>query len=161
MFDGEVVIVEEVRLKEISVHSRVIKTKLANGDIELVNRLLNRTYAIDGKVVLGQGLGKKKLVPTLNLNVYDYDLPKDGVYMTRTKVEEKWLNSVSFIGFRKTTDGSFAIETHVIDKDIGIVRGKVYLEFVDFLRENKKFDSLSALRKQIDLDIIQVKNNLK
>lgn len=161
LFDGEVVIVEEVKLKEISVHSRIIKTKLANGDIELVNRLLNRTYVIDGKVVSGQGLGKKKLVATLNLNVYDYDLPKDGVYMTRTKVEEKWLNSVSFIGFRKTTDGSFAIETHVIERDIGEVRGKVYLEFVAFLRENKKFDSLSALRKQIDLDIIQVKNNLK
>jgi len=161
LFDGEVVIVEEVKSEDISVHSRIIKTEVANGNIELVNRLLNRTYVIDGKVVSGQGLGKKKLVATLNLNVYDYDLPKDGVYATRTKVDDEWLDSVSFIGFRVTTDGSFAIETHVIDKDIGIVRGKVYLEFVAFLRGNKKFDSLRALKKQIDLDIIHTKNNLK
>lgn len=160
LFDGEVVIVKEVKSEDISVHSRTIKGEVAKGNIALVNQLLDRNYAINGKVVSGQGLGKKKLVATLNLNVYDYDLPKDGVYMTRTKVGNKWLNSVSFIGFRKTTDGSFAIETHVIEKDIGLVKGKIWLEFVDFIRENKKFDGLEALKKQIDLDIIHAKNNL-
>ena len=158
LFAGEVVIVEEVKSTDISVHSRIIKSEILNGNIDLVNQLLNRTYTIDGKVVSGQGLGKKKLVATLNLNVYDYDLPKDGVYATRTKIEGEWLDSVSFIGFRVTTDSSFAIETHVIDKDIGIVKGKVWLEFRAFIRENKKFETLEALKKQIDLDIIHAKN---
>jgi len=160
LFDGEVVIVKEVKSKDISVHSRTIKAEVAHGNIALVNQLLDRNYAINGKVVSGQGLGKKELVPTLNLNVYDYDLPKNGVYATQTKVKDEWLNSVSFIGFRETTDGSFAIETHVIDKDIGVLKGMVWLEFRDFIRENRKFDGLEALKKQIDLDIIQVKNNL-
>jgi riboflavin kinase/FMN adenylyltransferase len=160
LFDGEVVVVEEVKSKDISVHSRTIKAEISNGNISLVNQLLNRSYAIEGKIVSGQGLGKKKLVPTLNLNVYDYDLPKDGVYATRTKIDNEWLDSVSFIGFRVTTDGSFAIETHVIASDIGTVRGKIYLKFVDFLRDNQKFNGLDALKKQIDLDIIQAKNNL-
>ena len=158
LFSGEVVIVEEVKSEEISVHSRTIKHEIANGNIALVNRLLDRPYGIDGLVVSGQGLGKKKLVATLNLNVYDYNLPKEGVYATRTKVDDEWLASVSFIGFRVTTDGSFAIETHVIDRDIGVLKGKVLVEFVTFIRENRKFDGLDALKKQIDLDIIQAKN---
>ena len=161
LFEGKVVIVEEVKSEDISVHSRTIKAEIAKGNIALVNQLLNRSYAIEGKVVSGQGLGKKELVATLNLNVYDYALPKEGVYATRTQVNDEWLDSVSFIGFRVTTDGSFAIETHVIEQDIGEIKGKVYLEFVAFLRENKKFDGLRALKKQIDLDIIHAKNKLK
>ncbi|CAA6823691.1 MAG: Riboflavin kinase (EC / FMN adenylyltransferase (EC [uncultured Sulfurovum sp.] len=161
LFEGEVIIVKEVKLEDVSVHSRTIKSEVTNGNLEMVNQLLDRRYEIEGKIVSGQGLGKKELVATLNLNVYDYRLPKDGVYATRTKVKDIWLNSVSFIGFRVTTDGSFAIETHVIDKDIGEVRGKIQLEFVAFIRENKKFEGLVALKKQIDLDIIQVKNILE
>lgn len=161
LFEGVVIIVDEVKLEDISVHSRTIKSEIASGNIELVNQLLNRQYTIDGKVVSGQGLGKKKLVATLNLNVYDYVLPKDGVYATRTKVNGEWLDSISFIGFRVTTDGSFAIETHVIEKDIGELKGKVFLEFVTFIRENRKFNRLEDLKKQIDLDIIRVKTKYK
>jgi len=161
LFEGEVVVVKEVKSDNISVHSRTIKAEIAKGNIVLVNQLLSRPYAIEGSVVSGQGLGKKKLVATLNLNVYDYDLPKDGVYATRTKINGIWLDSVSFIGFRVTTDDSFAIETHVIGQDIGVVKGKVWLEFKAFIRENQKFDGLDALKTQIDLDIIQAKNNLK
>lgn len=158
LFEGEVVVVDEVKSKEISVHSRLIKSEVSEGNIALVNELLHRTYAIDGQVVSGQGLGKKKLVPTLNLNVYDYKLPKEGVYATKTKVDDVWLDSVSFIGFRVTTDGSFAIETYVIDRDIGEVKGKVWIQFVAFIRENRRFDGLEALKAQINLDIIQVKS---
>ncbi|CAA6807301.1 MAG: Riboflavin kinase (EC / FMN adenylyltransferase (EC [uncultured Sulfurovum sp.] len=157
LFDGEVCIIEEVKSEDISVHSRIIKSEVLNGDIALVNQLLGRVYAIDGQVVSGQGLGKEKLVATLNLNARDYTLPKDGVYVTKTKVGDKWLKSVSFIGFRVTTDGSFAIETHVIDRDIGVLKGKVWVEFVAFIRENRKFDGLEALKKQINLDIIHAK----
>ena len=160
LFEGEVLVVDEVKHKTISVHSRTIKKEIAKGDIALVNQLLGRTYAIDGKVVIGQGLGKKKLVATLNLNVYDYDLPKEGVYATRTNIGGEWLDSVSFIGFRVTTDGSFAIETHILNKDIGVVKGRVWLEFKAFIRENRKFEGLEALREQIELDILEAQKIL-
>lgn len=153
LFHGEVVVVSEVKSANISVHSRTIKCYLDEGKIELVNQLLNRNYTIAGKVVSGQGLGKKKLVATLNMNVYDYKLPKNGVYATRTKIAEKWLDSVSFLGLRVTTDGSFAIETHIIGQDIGVVSGMVEIEFVEFIRENRKFDGLEALKEQIIRDI--------
>jgi len=161
LFEGEVIVVSEVKSGDISVHSRTIKNYIAQGTIHLVNKLLDRSYRINGKIISGQGLGKQKLVPTLNLNVYDYDLPKDGVYATRTKIGEEWLESVSFLGLRVTTDGSYAIETHVIDRDIGLIGGNTSIEFVDFIRENKKFDGLEALKEQIETDIVDAKKILK
>ena len=151
--DREVVIVDEVGIEGIPIHSRTIKAYLREGKVEMANKLLGRTYSIDGEVVRGQGLGKKELVPTLNLEVKEYQLPLEGVYATRTLIDGQWLNSVSFLGHRVTTDDSYAVETHILDKEIGEVEGEIELEFVDFVRINQKFDSLDALKKQIQDDI--------
>jgi len=151
--DKEVIVVDEVTEDNIPVHSRTIKTYLREGNIKLANQLLGRVHHIDGNVVSGQGLGKKELVPTINLNVKHYQLPLEGVYATRTLIDDVWYDSVSFLGHRVTTDDSFAVETHVIDRDIGNVNGIIKLAFVDFVRENKKFDSLEALKEQIYTDI--------
>ncbi len=158
--DREVLVIDEVSIEGIPVHSRTIKTYLREGKVEMANKLLGRRYCIDGEVIAGQGLGKKELVPTLNLHVEHYQLPLEGVYATRTKVGEEWLNSVSFLGHRVTTDGSYAVETHVIDKDIGEVSGKVVIEFVSFIRGNQKFDGLDTLKKQIQNDIDMTKKIL-
>jgi len=160
LFEGKVEVVQEVSIEGVSVHSRTIKEYLREGNIAMANMLLGRTYSIEGVVVSGQGLGKKELVPTLNLNVEEYQLPLDGVYATRTKVKGVWLSSVSFLGHRVTTDGSFAVETHLLDRDIGEVRGKTEIEFVDFIRPNEKFESLEALKKQIEDDILEAKKRV-
>ena len=157
LFDGSVEVVEEVSIDGVSVHSRTIKEYLREGNIAMANKLLGRTYGIDGEVVTGQGLGKKKLVPTLNLNVKEYQLPLEGVYATQTKIDEAWLPSVSFIGHRVTTDDSFAVETHIIGKNIGGITGVVAMRFVGFIRKNKKFESLEALKAQIEDDIAKTK----
>jgi len=148
-----VLVVDEVSVEGIPVHSRTIKAYLREGNVEMANKLLGRKYNIDGEVVVGQGLGKKELVPTLNLRVEYYQLPLEGVYATRTKISKEWLNSVSFLGHRVTTDGSYAVETHVIDKDIAEVNDSVELEFVAFIRANQKFNGLDDLKKQIQNDI--------
>ncbi len=160
LFDGKVEVVDEVCSEGVSVHSRTIRSYLKDGNIAMVNRLLGRSYAIDGKVISGQGLGKKELVPTLNLHVEDYQLPLEGVYTTRTYIDGKWLKSVSFLGHRVTTDGSFALESYVLDRELGAVKGRVSLKFESFLRANQKFESLEALKKQIVLDIKMAKEVL-
>ena len=157
LFDGKVEIVPEVSIEGVSVHSRTIKMYLREGNIAMANQLLGRTYTIEGEVIAGQGLGKKALVPTLNLRVKAYQLPIDGVYATRTLVADIWLPSVSFLGHRVTTDGSFAVETHILQGDIGEVQGRVEVKFIDFLRANRKFESLEALKIQIDADIKRAK----
>jgi riboflavin kinase/FMN adenylyltransferase len=158
--DKEIVIVEQVTLEEIPVHSRIIKAYLREGKIALANELLGRTYYIQGQVIQGQGLGKKELVPTINLNVKEYQLPLEGVYATRTCIDGQWLDSVSFLGHRVTTDDSYAVETHILDQQIGEVSEEIALEFVDFIRINQKFDTLDALKKQIQNDIGIAKKRL-
>jgi len=153
LFDAEVVVVKEVKEKDISIHSRTIKGYISDGDMPLVKELLGRNFTIGGKVIKGQGLGKKELVPTLNLRVHDYHLPKSGVYASRTKIDNRWLKSVTFLGHRVTTDGSFAIESYILDRDIGMVSGFVEIEFIAFVRENRKFNGLDALKEQIKEDI--------
>jgi riboflavin kinase/FMN adenylyltransferase len=126
----------------------------------LANDLLGRRYTVDGEVISGQGLGKKELVPTINLQVKDYQLPLEGVYVTRTYINNIWYSSVSFLGHRVTTDDSYAVETHILDNEIGKAEGEVVLEFVDFIRINQKFDSLDALKAQIQNDIATAKKRL-
>lgn len=160
LFCGSVEVVQEVSVYDVSVHSRTIKTYLSDGDINMANRLLGRTYTIDGKVIRGQGIGKKELVPTLNLCIKEYQLPLEGVYATRTKIKDVWLDSVSFIGHRETTDNSFSVESYVIDKDLGNISDDVSLQFVEFIRVNHKFENLEELKKQISIDIQNAKDIL-
>ncbi len=152
LFDGEVVIVEEVFFDGISVHSRIIREYLRIGKINEANKLLGRNYEIQGSVIKGQGIGAKKLFPTINLNVEDFLIPKEGVYATITKIAGISYPSASFIGKRLSTDGNFSIETHVLNEELDAVKGKVSIIFVEHIRENMKFDNLEALKKQISND---------
>lgn len=160
LFDNEVIVVDQVSIDEIPVHSRTIKGYLREGNIKMANKLLGRVHHIEGNVVSGQGLGKKELVATINLNVIHYQLPLEGVYATRTCIEDEWFDSVSFLGHRVTTDDSFAVETHILDKEIGVVKGTVKLAFIDFIRGNQKFDSLEVLKQQIHADMVCAKEVL-
>lgn len=155
------IIVDEFSIDKIGVHSSRIKEFLSKGDIKNVNLFLGRNYSIKGKLVKGQGLGKKELFATLNLKCDEYFLPKNGVYATFVKCKNKSYKSVSFIGIR-STDESFAIESHIIENFDEKVKtdDTIELFFVDFLRQNQKFDNLKLLKEQIAKDIEKAKNIL-
>ncbi len=157
LFSGEVVVVKEVKKNEIAVHSRIIREYLKNGDIKTTNELLNREYKIFGRQIKGQGLGSKSFVPTINIKVSDFILPNEGVYATKTIINEEEYNSVTFLGHRITTDGSFAVETHIIDKDIKNMYTLVQIKFIEKIRKNEKFDNFEELKLQILKDINQAK----
>jgi riboflavin kinase/FMN adenylyltransferase len=158
LFSKEVEIVNEVKIEGISIHSRTIKNYLKEGNVMMANRLLGRTYEIDGFVVPGQGLGAKELVPTINVNVRQYQLPLEGVYATSTKIEGVWYDSVSFLGHRVTTDGSFAVESHILDRDIRELGEEITIVFQRRIRANQKFDTLEALKRQIVLDMEEARS---
>ena len=153
LFNGEVVVVKEVKHNNDSVHSHKIRAKLQIGDIKGANEFLGHNYTIVGTRVDGQGLGSSELFPTINLEVKDFLLPKEGVYATLTRIdeEEHFHPSVSFIGHRVTTDGSFAVETHILDGEV-TCKEKAEISFVDFIRENEKFDSIEKLKAAIKKD---------
>jgi len=162
LFDGEVVVVDEVKVDDDSVHSHKIRAKLQLGDIKAANHFLGYNYTIIGSKVQGQGLGKKELFATINIEAKGYLLPKEGVYVTTARLdnEEHYHPAVSFIGHRVTTDGTFAVETHVLDGEVGDVE-KLRLSFVDFIRPNQKFESLEALKDAIAKDIAIAKRKTR
>ena len=155
-FEHQIVIIDEVKYKNISVHSKIVKKLITDGNIDLVNNLLNREYSISGINIKGQSIGKKNIFPTINLKT-NYLLPKNGVYKTLTKIDSIWHKSITFIGNRISTDNNFFIETHIIEKDIEVNLCKlVDLKFISFLRDNIKFTSLEKLKQQIKNDILKV-----
>ncbi|MEA2100703.1 MAG: bifunctional riboflavin kinase/FAD synthetase [Campylobacterota bacterium] len=162
LFDGEVKIVEEVTLHGDSIHSHKIRAKLGIGDIKGANAFLGHNYTIIGKHIRGQGIGKKELVATINIEADAYLIPKEGVYATLTRIDDKehYHPSVSFVGHRVTTDGSFAIETHILDGEVSC-ESKSSISFVSFIRNNEKFDTLDELKIAIKKDIAIASKELK
>jgi riboflavin kinase/FMN adenylyltransferase len=160
LFDGEVVVVSEVTMGGVSVHSRTIRHLLASGDLAAANRLLGRRYAIDGEPVRGQGLGAKEFVPTLNLSVEEYCLPLEGVYAGYTRLGGECYPSVIFLGHRESVDGSFAIETHLLGREEVEPGPRVFLEFEARLRPNRRFETFDALREEIRRDIARAREVL-
>ena len=158
LFEGEVVVINEVKLEDIAVHSRIIREYLKAGNIQIANKLLGKEYKIYGHQIKGQGLGAKSFVPTINLKVEEFLLPKEGVYITKTILDLKEYNSITFLGHRFTTDGSYAVETHILDENIEEKNYTTQIKFYKKIRDNQKFDSFEELKKQIFKDIETTKD---
>jgi riboflavin biosynthesis protein ribF len=112
-FHGQTCVVGEFKM-DGGVHSSRIKELLSRGRCEEAAELLGRNYEICGRVVRGQGRGAREFVATLNLDASGYFMPKSGVYATLARAGSKEFASVSFLGHRLSTDGAFALETHIL-----------------------------------------------
>jgi len=161
LFNGEVVIINEISINDIAVHSRVIREFIKQGDVDIANTLLGRKYKISGEYIVGQGLGKKEFVPTINLNIKTFLLPKEGVYATKTIINGISYFSITFLGHRLTTDGNYAVETHILNENINEHTKEIEIKFFKKIRDNQNFESFDTLKKQILLDIISVENYFK
>ncbi|PAF44249.1 bifunctional riboflavin kinase/FAD synthetase [Helicobacter sp. 11S02596-1] len=158
LFDGEVLIVPEIKMNAIPLHSTIIRELIGFGDIALANQLLGRHYEIFGEVVSGQNLGAKELYPTINIKTHQFVLPGNGVYASLTHIDSGVFASVCFVGNRLSTDRNFSIETHLLDKKITLKAKHIGIEFVQKIRDNRHFDSLSALKTQIGEDIAKARS---
>ena len=156
LFHGDVEIVDEIKIDNISVHSRVIRTLIKESNITLANKLLGRNYKIDGEQIRGLGLGSKKLVPTINLKVQNYTLP-EGVFISNTFIDKNCYPSLSFLGKRLSVNNSFSIETHILTNFTIKKYSNIEIEFLETLRENRKFNSLVELKEQIEQDRYRAK----
>ena len=122
-FRGQTRVVGEFCLSGSGVHSSRIKELLSRGRCEEAAELLGRDYEICGRIVRGQGRGAREFVATLNLDASGYFMPKSGVYATLVRAGSKEFASVSFLGHRLSTDGAFAIETHILGDFVGFEAG--------------------------------------
>jgi riboflavin kinase/FMN adenylyltransferase len=150
-----------VTVDDVAIHSRTIREYLRDGNIARANKFLGKAYTLTGYMIAGQGIGKEQFVPTINIEVLDFLIPKEGIYATKTTIKNIEYNSVSFIGHRVSTDGNFAIETHIIDQNIDFDGGNIEIKFFERLRDNQKYENLDELKQQILEDIKNAKKILQ
>jgi riboflavin kinase/FMN adenylyltransferase len=158
----------EMRLRGEPVSSSHIRKLLSEGRVSRARHLLARPFSILSTAGRGRGYGSKYTVPTVNLAHYEELVPKDGVYVTRTRVgggdKNECFDSVSNIGNRPTFGSdSFAIESHLLNfhpLELS-AETEVEIHFLDRLRDEIKFPSVEALKEQIGRDVRNAQKYLR
>ena len=155
---------DEAELKIIS--SQAIRSLIQDGKLNAAADLLGRNWCVTGTVIQGKQQGRELGFPTANVDMHYFLKPPFGVYVTRLKiisqnnldVESNWFPSISNIGTRPTVLGeSVNIETYIIDfknnnTDTNLYGKRVKVELLNFIRSEKKFNSLNELKEQIEID---------
>ena len=136
------------------VSSTRIREALIKSDFELADKLLGRPFAYSGKVVYGNQLGAELGTPTANLWLPKNKLPISGVYIVKALLEGRELNGIANMGIRPTVGGeSPVLEVHLLNFSENIYGKRLTVEFLKKVRDEKKFENLDALKKQIFKDI--------
>jgi riboflavin kinase / FMN adenylyltransferase len=152
----EVKVYPEMSLRGETVSSTQIRKLIAAGHVSRARHLLARPFCILGVPGRGRGYGSKYTVPTINLARYEELVPKDGVYITWTRVATERFDSVTNVGNRPTFGAElFAIESHLLNfHPIELTPDtEVEICFLERLRDEIKFPSVDALREQIARDV--------
>ena len=147
-------------VKKKVISSSLIRKYLQNGKLRNANKLLKKNWSIVGKVQKGKQLGKKIGFPTANIDIKDYILAKPGVYVV--KVQK--LNSLNYtrgianLGYRPTFNGKkVLLEIHLFNFSGNLYNKYLTVEFLKFIRSEKKFKNVDQLKKQIKIDLLIAK----
>lgn len=149
--------VEEAKQR---ISSTGIRDLLAKGAVEEANQRLGRPYAVFGEVLHGKKLGRTLGFPTMNLiPTMEKLLPAYGVYVTRTMVGGRLFDGITNIGRRPTvdSDGSVSVETHLFDYEGDLYGKQVEVQFLSFLRPEKKFPDTEVLKEAMHKDFVNAK----
>ncbi len=158
------VLQKEFKVKSSAVSSTEVRSAISAGDIPTANELLGRQYFISGRVIKGEGRGKKIGFPTANLG-YSKELiiPAKGVYITKVKIKDMVYNSITNIGVNPTFNTGYEIhvETHLLDFAQDIYGDEIRVSFIKKLRDERKFPSVNDLVEQISADVNQAREFFK
>ena len=141
------------------ISSTTIREFVGQGEMGKAREFLGRNYFVTGEVMKGFGNGTKSLFPTANVEIQKNKfLPPDGVYAGITHIDRKRYRSAVNIGKNPTFDAKErTIESYILDFD-GEIYGKIItVEFLEKIRDDKKFESIDELKKQIEKDIDEVR----
>jgi riboflavin kinase/FMN adenylyltransferase len=152
--------VPEVKLHGQRVSSSRIRELLARGQVNLARRMLGRPYGVEGRVERGSERGHTLGFPTANLHPHNRVIPRNGVYVTSTLIEGHWRRSVTNIGLRPTfADASEpSVETFVMNWDGDLYGDVVRVRFLHRLRDERRFNSVEDLKRQINRDVSRAEN---
>ena len=160
----DAMVVHPVAVNGEVVSSTAIRRAIRRADLPRAARLMGRPFSLFGTVVCGAARGRKIGFPTANLDVHNELLPREGVYVSRIFVEGTHRPSVTSVGtqetFREVARSDVVVEVHVLDADLGLHGRDVEVQFVEWLREQRRFPSAQALSEQIAADVAEARRVL-
>lgn len=142
-------------VNNIAVSSTKIRRAIENGEIEKANKYLGYYFMLSGKVVKGNNLGEKIGFPTANLQILEtYKLiPKTGVYVVKSMINNQTIFGMMNIGFRPTVSGkNQTIEIHFFNFNADLYEKFIQIEIISYIRDEQKFESVNALKNQLIKD---------
>jgi len=155
VYGFDVVEIPEQDIADVAVSSTRVRSALLEGKIELANTLLGYPFYITGTVVRGDQLGRQIGYPTANIVIPErYKLvPSHGIFAARVKIDGVSYDGMAYIGSRPTINGlTRNIEVNIFDFDQDIYNRQIQMQFLNFVRDDMKFDSLDELKVQIAKD---------
>ena len=159
-YDYRTVCIPKVTEKTVRISSTGIRKLLAEGDVSAANEMLGRPYAVFGEVLHGKKLGRTLGFPTMNLIPPTQKLlPAYGVYVTKANVDGQWFDGITNIGLRPTVDSDkqVSVETHLFAYEGDLYGKQVEVQFLHFLRPERKFADVEALRAAMLEDLKNAK----
>ena len=133
---------------------------MADGKLNLANNYLNRNWSIEGVVKKGRSIGKKIGFPTCNIDIENYVIAKPGVYAVKVNIlnSNKILKGIANLGYRPTfNQKKILLEVNIFNFSRNLYNKKLTVEFIKFIRSEKKFKGIDQLKKQIKLDLKSAK----
>lgn len=148
------IVKEDVLYEGKEISSTWIRKEVEKSNFSLVRKLMTRDFKIEGRVVHGYQRGSKMGFPTANIEIsFPYVRPKNGVYFTRVKISNRWYFAATSLGANPTFEyDGIKLESYVLDFNQDIYDKNIQIEFIEFLRDEIKFNSKDDLIKQISQD---------
>lgn len=158
--------VNAVEIDGMHISSSVIRRLILEGSITAANKLLTYNYLLSGRVTGGMKLGRKMGYPTANIEPQEPRklVPPDGVYACVVNILGEKHGGMLNIGYRPTLNSSVkqrSIEVHILDFNRDVYSEEITLEFIDRIRDEKRFADLYQLKKQLKADEKEIKQTLK
>ena len=138
------------------ISSTLIRKLISKGKIKLANKYLGKNWSIEGKVKVGRKIGRKIGFPTCNIELNNYVIAKPGVYAVNIllKNNKKTFKGIANLGFRPTfNQKKLLLEVHIFNFSRNLYNKHLTIEFINFIRKEKKFKNIRQLKKQINLDL--------
>lgn len=145
-------IVEPIKYMDGVISSTRIRKSISDGNVDEANKMLLRPFCLKGKVVRGRQIGRTFGFPTANLEYNrQFILPKNGVYYTAVEVENNLYRGITNIGSNPTisSNNPTTVETNILNFDKDIYNKIIKVHFVKRIRDEKKFDSVEELKKEL------------
>ena len=162
IFDYKIIKPQPLLAKKKVISSTLIRNFLQNGKLKKANKLLNRNWSIIGKVQKGRQLGKKFGFPTANIDIKDYVIAKPGVYAVKVKKQKnnKYIKGIANFGYRPTfKQKKILLEVHLFNFSGNLYNKYLTVDFMKFIRKEKKFRNVDQLKKQVRADLLKAKKD--